>query len=57
MLDDPSDEEQPEALPDVRAPSPLDRLVRWLGPPADYRLTRWMILRLLGCWFPGDPDP
>src|SRR5215204_4863518 len=33
---------------DVRAPSPLARVAAWLGPPRDYRLTRWLILRLLG---------
>jgi len=44
-------------VPDARAPSPLGRLVRWLGPPRDYGLTRWLILRLLGlvyvCAFVG----
>ena len=44
-------------MPDARAPSPLGRLVRWLGPPRDYGLTRWLILRLLGlvyvCAFVG----
>lgn len=33
---------------DVRAPTPLDRLLRRLGPPRGYVLTRWLILRLLG---------
>jgi hypothetical protein len=33
---------------DVRAPSPLERLVAWLGPPRRYVLVRWLILRLLG---------
>ncbi|HEX7840389.1 MAG TPA: lipase maturation factor family protein [Kofleriaceae bacterium] len=33
---------------DVRASTPLDRLLRWLGPPRGYVLTRWLILRLLG---------
>lgn len=35
---------------DVRAPTPIDRLGGWLArhPPRDYRLTRWLILRLLG---------
>ncbi|HET7499826.1 MAG TPA: lipase maturation factor family protein, partial [Kofleriaceae bacterium] len=33
---------------DVRAPTPLDRLRAWLGPPCGYVLTRWLILRLLG---------
>ncbi|HVK86276.1 MAG TPA: lipase maturation factor family protein [Kofleriaceae bacterium] len=46
-----------EEVPDARAPSPLGRLVRWLGPPRDYGLTRWLILRLLGlvyvCAFVG----
>ncbi len=46
-----------EAAVDVRAPNPLARIARWLGPPRDYRLTRWLILRLLGvvylCSFVG----
>ena len=33
---------------DVRVPTPWEAIVRWFGPPRDYRLTRWMILRLLG---------
>lgn len=33
---------------DVRAPTPLARLRRWLGPPRPYVWTRWLILRLLG---------
>lgn len=33
---------------DVRARSPLDRLLAWLGPPRPYRLTAWLLLRLLG---------
>jgi hypothetical protein len=36
---------------DVRVPSPLETFGRWLGfygPPRDYVLTRWLILRLLG---------
>jgi len=33
---------------DVRAPGPFARLVSWIGPPAGYQLTRWLILRLLG---------
>ncbi len=33
---------------DVRAPSLLDRLSAWLGPPRPYVLTRWLVLRLLG---------
>ena len=32
----------------VRAPTPLEQLVTWIGPPRDYRLTRWLIFRLLG---------
>ena len=39
--------DEPEDV-DVRAATPLARLVAWLGPPRDYRLTRWVILRLLG---------
>ncbi|MGE0397159.1 MAG: lipase maturation factor family protein [Kofleriaceae bacterium] len=35
-------------IPDVREPSPLDKLRAWLGPPRRYTLTRWLILRLLG---------
>ncbi|HEY4057473.1 MAG TPA: lipase maturation factor family protein [Kofleriaceae bacterium] len=37
-----------EEVPDVRAPTPLDRLTTWLGPPRPYQLTRWLLLRLLG---------
>jgi hypothetical protein len=37
-----------EDVPDVRAPDPLARLVAWIGPPRDYALTRWLVLRLLG---------
>ena len=37
-----------DEVPDVRAPTPLDRLRGWLGPPRRYTLTRWLILRLLG---------
>src|SRR5512139_3825412 len=33
---------------DVRAPSPIARLLAWVGPPREYRLTRWLLLRLLG---------
>jgi hypothetical protein len=33
---------------DLRAPSPLARLTAWLGTSGDYRLTRWLIFRLLG---------
>ena len=33
---------------DVRVPTPLDRLRRWVGPPRPYAVTRWLILRLLG---------
>ncbi len=33
---------------DVRVPTPWETLMRWLGPPRDYTLTRWLILRLLG---------
>jgi len=29
-------------------PGPLARVEAWLGPPRDYRLTRWLIVRLLG---------
>ncbi|MEO8845749.1 MAG: lipase maturation factor family protein [Kofleriaceae bacterium] len=35
-------------IDDVRVPTPWESIVRWFGPPRDYRLTRWMILRLLG---------
>ncbi|MBA3462555.1 MAG: lipase maturation factor family protein [Deltaproteobacteria bacterium] len=38
---------EPE-VPDLRARSPLDRLVAWMGPPRGYQLTRWLVLRLLG---------
>jgi hypothetical protein len=33
---------------DVLAPTPLDRLRAWIGPPRSYRLTRTILLRLLG---------
>jgi len=33
---------------DVRAPTPLDRLVAWLGPPRSYLMVRNAIVRLLG---------
>ena len=45
---------EPEVAPDLddgadlRPPSPLDRVRRWLGPPRSYRLTRTVLLRLLG---------
>jgi hypothetical protein len=35
-------------VPDVLAPSPIDRLRAWMGMPRRYTLTRWLILRLLG---------
>jgi hypothetical protein len=37
-----------DEVADVRAPTPLARLRRWLGPARSYVLTRWLILRLLG---------
>jgi len=33
---------------DVRVPTPWATALAWFGPPRDYRLTRWLILRLLG---------
>ena len=33
---------------DVRVPTPWESLVRWLGPPRGYQLTRTVIFRLLG---------
>ena len=33
---------------DVRVPSPIETFVRWFGPPRNYVLTRWLVLRLLG---------
>ena len=33
---------------DVRVPTPWESVLAWLGAPRDYRLTRWLILRLLG---------
>jgi hypothetical protein len=39
---------EPEDDLDVRAKPPLARVLAWLGPPREYRLTRWLILRLLG---------
>ncbi|MGE0868389.1 MAG: lipase maturation factor family protein [Kofleriaceae bacterium] len=45
----PSDElAGPQDVPNVRSPSPLARITAWLGPPRNYQLTRWLILRLLG---------
>ncbi len=41
-------EDADAAATDVRAPTPLDRLVAWLGPPRSYVLTRNLIVRLLG---------
>lgn len=40
--------EDDDAIPDLRAPSPLQRLAGWLGGGRDYRLTRTLIFRLLG---------
>jgi hypothetical protein len=37
-----------DVVDDVRAKSPIERLLGWLGPPREYRLTGWLILRLLG---------
>ena len=33
---------------DVRVPSPLATAIAWFGPPRNYQLTRWIVLRLLG---------
>src|SRR5687768_8392875 len=41
-------EDPPDPVPDLRVPGPLARITAWLGPPAGYQLTRWLILRLLG---------
>jgi hypothetical protein len=35
-------------VPDLLPPSPLARLRAWLGPPAELRVTRFLVLRLLG---------
>jgi hypothetical protein len=37
-----------EAVEDVRVPTPWETVARWIGPPRNYQLTRWLILRLLG---------
>ena len=37
-----------EADVDLRVPTPWQTFLRWAGPPRDYVLTRWLILRLLG---------
>ena len=37
-----------EADVDLRVPTPWQTFLRWVGPPRDYVLTRWLILRLLG---------
>ena len=47
MADDPAAELEVDAA-EVRVPTPWQRLAAWLGPPRDYRLTRWLVLRLLG---------
>ena len=47
MADDPKAELEVDAA-EVRVPTPWQRLAAWLGPPRDYRLTRWLVLRLLG---------
>jgi hypothetical protein len=41
-------DDAPDPVPDLRVPGPLERVMTWLGPPAGYQLTRWLILRLLG---------
>jgi hypothetical protein len=33
---------------DVRVPTPWESFLRWLGPPRNYSLTRWLVFRLLG---------
>ncbi len=43
-VDAPSD----DAVPDLLPPSPLARLRAWLGPPPELRITRFVVLRLLG---------
>ena len=37
-----------DAVPDLLPPSPLERLRAWLGPAQELRLTRFLVLRLLG---------
>lgn len=37
-----------EPVENVLVPTPWQRVLAWLGPPRDYRLTRWLLLRLLG---------
>ncbi len=37
-----------DEVPDVRVEPPWQRIARVIGPPHSYRLTRWLILRLLG---------
>ena len=41
-------EPEPESTPDLRVPTPWQTFLHWAGPPRDYVLTRWLILRLLG---------
>jgi hypothetical protein len=42
------DADLPDAVIRVIAPTPVERIQRWLGEPRPYRLTRSAILRLLG---------
>ena len=37
-----------DADDDVRVPTPWESVLAWFGAPRDYRLTRWLILRLVG---------
>jgi hypothetical protein len=48
MADEAGRPAEAEAAADLRAPSPLARVVDWLGASRDYRLTRSLIFRLLG---------
>src|SRR5690242_12481002 len=47
---EPEQPEQPEQVerPSQRPATVVERLQRWVGPPRNYVLVRWMILRLLG---------
>jgi hypothetical protein len=43
-----SEANTPDDLVDVRVRTPWDIVRGWFGPPRNYQLTRWLILRLLG---------
>jgi len=44
----PAADDSVDAIARVVAPGPIDRIATWLGEPRSYRLTRSLVLRLLG---------